>query len=190
MPPKVQIQKEKILETAVQLLIRDGYEAITIKTVAKELGSSTQPISWTFGNMENFREAPAEYALEYANRKMHSDSDDPMEAYGKVGTGYIDMAFDEPNLIRFLRSDEKRLQGSGGLGGSFDDRAKADRQKKLAEQYCCTEEEAGKFMQNIVIYTQGLVSMILSGGLHIGREEAYQLVHEMAEILMQSIMKK
>ena len=66
MSPRVQIPKEKILETALQLLIRDGHEAITIKAVAKELGTSTQPISWTFGNMENFRTALAEYALNYA----------------------------------------------------------------------------------------------------------------------------
>lgn len=190
MSPRVQIPKEKILEAALQLLIRDGHEAITIKAVANELGTSTQPISWTFGNMENFRTALAEYALDYANRKMHSDSDDPLEAYGKVGTGYIDMAYDEPNLIRFLRSDEKRLQGSGGMGGSFDEKTKADRQKALAGQYGCTEEEAGKFMMNMIIYTQGLVSMILSGGINMEREDAHQLLHEMAEMIIHSFTKE
>lgn len=190
MSPRVQIPKEKILETALHLLIRDGHEAITIKAVANELGTSTQPISWTFGNMDNFRTALAEYALEYANQKMHSDSSDPMEAYGKVGTGYVDMAFDEPNLIRFLLSDEKRLQRGGGLGGSFDENAKADRQRAFAAQYGCTEEEAGKFMRNMIIYTQGLVSMILSEGIHINREEAYQMLHEMAGMMIQSFGKK
>ena len=186
MSPRVQIPKEKILETALQLLIRDGHEAITIKAVAKELGTSTQPISWTFGNMENFRTALSEYALNYANQKMYSDSEDPMEAYGKVGMGYVDMALDEPNLIRFLRSDEKRLQGGGGLGGSFDQKAKADRQKALARKYGCTEEEAGEFMLNMIIYTQGLVSMILSDGIHIEREDAYQLLHGMAKMMIHS----
>lgn len=190
MSPRVQIPKEKILETALQLLIRDGHEAITIKAVAQELGTSTQPISWTFGNMENFRAALAEYALEYANHKMYSDSENAMEAYGKVGTGYIDLAFDEPNLIRFLRSDEKRLQGSGGLGGSFDENAKADRRKAFAGQYGCTEEEAEKFMLNMIIYTQGLVSMILSGGIHMEKEDAYQLLHEMAGTMMHSFGKE
>lgn len=190
MSPRVQISKEKILETALQLLIRDGYEAITIKAVAKELGTSTQPISWTFGNMENFRTALAEYALAYANQKMHSDSYDSMEAYGKVGTGYVDMAYDEPNLIRFLRLDEKRLQGSGGLGGSFDEKAKADRRKAFAGQYGCTEEEAEKFMLNMMIYTQGLVSMILAGGINIAREDAHQLLHKMAGMMIRSFAKE
>lgn len=190
MSPRVQIPKEKILETALQLLIRDGYEAITIKAVAKELGTSTQPISWTFGNMENFRTALAEYALAYANQKMHSDSYDSMEAYGKVGTGYVDMAYDEPNLIRFLRLDEKRLQGSGGLGGSFNEKAKADRRKAFAGQYGCTEEEAEKFMLNMMIYTQGLVSMILAGGINIAREDAHQLLHKMAGMMIRSFAKE
>lgn len=190
MSPRVQIPKEKILETALQLLIRDGHEAITIKAVAKELGTSTQPISWTFGNMENFRTALAEYALAYANQKMHSDSYDSMEAYGKVGTGYVDMAYDEPNLIRFLRLDEKRLQGSGGLGGSFDEKAKADRRKAFAGQYGCTEEEAEKFMLNMMIYTQGLVSMILAGGINIAREDAHQLLHKMAGMMIRSFAKE
>ena len=190
MSPRVQIPKEKILETALQLLIRDGHEAITIKAVAKELGTSTQPISWTFGNMENFRTALAEYALAYANQKMHSDSYDSMEAYGKVGTGYVDMAYDEPNLIRFLRLDEKRLQGSGGLGGSFDEKAKADRRKAFAGQYGCTEEEAEKFMWNMMIYTQGLVSMILAGGINIAREDAHQLLHKMAGMMIRSFAKE
>ena len=190
MSPRVQIPKEKILETALQLLIRDGHEAITIKAVAKELGTSTQPISWTFGNMENFRTALAEYALAYANQKMHSDSYDSMEAYGKVGTGYVDMAYDEPNLIRFLRLDEKRLQGSGGLGGSFDEKAKADRRKAFAGQYGCTEEEAEKFMLNMMIYTQGLVSMILADGINIAREDAHQLLHKMAGMMIRSFVKE
>ena len=81
--------------------------------------------------MENFRVALAEYALSYANKKMYSASTNAMEEYGAVGIAYVDMAFDEPNLIRFLRSDEKRLQGSGGLGHSFDEKSKTERKKTL-----------------------------------------------------------
>ena len=184
--PRVQITKDRILEAALQLLIREGHEAVNIKTVAKDLGCSTQPISWTFGNMENFRSALAQYALEYANRKMYVASADPMVEYGRVGTAYIDMAFDEPNLIRFLRSDEKRLQGSGGLGGSFNAAARASRQAAFARQYGCTEAEAGKFMLNMLIYTQGLVSMIVAGGLEIDRQTAYALVHEAAAAMIHS----
>ena len=50
MPSSPKIQKEVILKTAMDLLIREGNGAINIKTVAKELGYSTQPISRQFGS--------------------------------------------------------------------------------------------------------------------------------------------
>ena len=45
---KIQITKKIILETALQMLIRDGYTSITVKTLAAEIGCSTQPIVWHF----------------------------------------------------------------------------------------------------------------------------------------------
>lgn len=132
--PRVQITREMILDTALGLLIREGHEKVTIKSVANALGCSTQPISWTFSNMENFRSALAEYALEYANEKMLSGSDNTLEEYGRVGIAYIDMAFDEPNLIRFLRSDEKKLISGGGFGQSFDGNAQSERRDALVKE--------------------------------------------------------
>ena len=52
MPSSPKVQKETILETALAMLLRDGYASINIKTVAKELGCSTQPISRQFGSAE------------------------------------------------------------------------------------------------------------------------------------------
>lgn len=182
--PRVQITKEKILDTALRLLIRDGYEKVTIKAIANEIGCSTQPISWTFGNMENFRIALAEYALQYVNNKMHSAAGGAMEEYGRVGVVYIDMAFDEPHLVHFLHADEKRLQGSVGFGYSFDEKVKARRKKAFADQYGCTETQAERFMLDMLIYTQGLVSVILFGGLNIDKETAYRMLRETAEKIM------
>ena len=73
MPPKTQIPKEKILRTGLDLVIREGYEVINIKRLAQEIGCSTQPISWSFGNMETFREELFRYALNYMNSKMRSN---------------------------------------------------------------------------------------------------------------------
>ncbi len=75
MPSSPKIPKETILKHALEMLIQDGYSSINIKTLAKKIGCSTQPISWHFGNMENFRSALTEYALHYANEKMLSASE-------------------------------------------------------------------------------------------------------------------
>ena len=51
MPTSPKIPKETILQHALEMLIRDGYSSINIKTLAKKIGCSTQPISWHFGNI-------------------------------------------------------------------------------------------------------------------------------------------
>ena len=115
MPSSPKIPKETILQHALEMLIQNGYASINIKALAKRIGCSTQPISWHFGNMENFRNALTEYALDYANKKMLSASEG-MSAFSNVGIGYIDIAFDEPNLFRYLYMSGE----SGYYAGGFD----------------------------------------------------------------------
>ena len=70
MPRQVQITKDRILKAAMDVLIRDGFSAVNIKSVAKELGCSTQPIAWQFGNMDNMRKALAKGAVAYATAPL------------------------------------------------------------------------------------------------------------------------
>ena len=44
MPPKVRITKEEIINKAVDIVRRDGAQAINARNVAAELECSTQPI--------------------------------------------------------------------------------------------------------------------------------------------------
>ena len=74
MARKVTISREVILEAALKILIRDGYAAVNVKTIASEIGCSTQPIVWHFENMDGVRTALSEYAREYAAKKAFLDS--------------------------------------------------------------------------------------------------------------------
>ena len=55
MPSSPKIKKEDMLQAALELVSRDGYAALNIKAVARELGCSTAPISWQFGGMDCVR---------------------------------------------------------------------------------------------------------------------------------------
>lgn len=98
----VRIPKEKLLQTGLGMLIKDGYSSINITSLAREAGCSTQPVAWHFGNMESFRTELAGYALDYVNDKMALDSGDPLADFLHIGSVYVDMAFDEPKLVRFF----------------------------------------------------------------------------------------
>lgn len=180
MPTSPKIPKEMILKHALDMLIQDGYSAINIKTLAKRIGCSTQPISWHFGNMENFRNALTAYALEYANKKMLSSSEG-MSAFSNVGIGYIDIAFDEPNLFRYLYMTGK----SGYYAGGFDILTTADANfamiEQIASQLETSADKVRDFFRNTIIYTHGLACFVVSGLIKSSKEELYAMVEQGAD---------
>lgn len=54
MPAKKQVTKEMILGAALRVLMEGGTEAVNVKSLAAELGCSTQPIYLSFDNISSF----------------------------------------------------------------------------------------------------------------------------------------
>lgn len=183
MPTSPRIPKETILQHALDMLIQNGYASINIKTLAKRIGCSTQPISWHFGNMENFRNALTEYAMDYANEKMLSASEG-MEAFSNVGIGYIDIAFDEPNLFRYLYMSGE----SGYHAGSFDIFTTADANSAMIEQIAkqleISADKVSDFFRNTIVYTHGLACFVVSGLIKSTKAELYAMVKKGADGFM------
>lgn len=180
MPRQVQISKERILEAALGILIRDGFCAVNIKSIANELNCSTQPIAWQFKKMENMREALAQEAVAYANRKLDPLSANAIEAFWQIGKSYIDLAFDTPNLFRFLYMGESQQYLRGGLGSILTDKGNAALIERLAKQLGVSEKQAGELFQRMVLYTHGIVSLVVAGVLDCTREQAYESVLDFA----------
>ncbi len=184
MARKVQISKEIILQAALEMLIRKGYSAINIKTLSKKIGCSTQPLVWHFENMEGLRKALAEYALNYANEKMRSCMQNGMEAFVDFGIAYINLAFDEPNLFKYLYMSGE----SGFQAGGFYVLVNADENAIIAGQIAgylkISEEDASHFLQNIMIYTHGLASFIASGIITSSKEEVKAMVKQTANVFL------
>lgn len=183
MPTSPKIPKETILQHALDMLIQNGYSSINIKTLAMRIGCSTQPISWHFGNMENFRNELTEYALDYANEKMLSASEG-MSAFSNVGIGYIDIAFDEPNLFRYLYMSGE----SGYHAGGFDIFTTADANSAMIEQIAnqleISADKVSNFFRNTIIYTHGLACFVVSGLIKSTKEELYDMVKQGADGFM------
>lgn len=184
MPPKIQIPREEILKAALNLLIREGNEAITISRIAAELGCSTQPVSHTFGSMEKFREEFLVYVLNYLSQRDMSGSQNPIELFGSVGVRYLSAAFEEPNLIRFVRMNSRKFVFHGGIGAVFDEKKNAELRKMLAAYLKISEEDAAGFIETSITYTQGLVSFIVDGTISITFDEALNRLHHIGKMYL------
>ncbi len=180
MPRSVQITKEKILTAAIDILIRDGYYAVNIKSIAKELKCSTQPIAWQYGNMDNMREALTQEAVIYANQKMMPTSTNCIEAFWQIGYAYINLAFDTPNLFRFVYMGESKNYCRGGFNSILTDKGNAALIDKLHQYLNISREQADMLFQRMLVYTHGIVSLVVAGVLNCTKEQVYSIVKDFA----------
>ena len=184
MPRNVQITKEKILTAALDVLIREGYSAVNIKSIARELNCSTQPIAWQFGNMDNMREALTKEAVTYANKKMMPTSMDCIEAFWQIGYGYINLAFDTPNLFRFVYMGESKNYCRGGFNSILTDKGNAVLIDKLYPYLNISKEQAETLFQRMIVYTHGMVSLVVAGVLNCTKEQVYSIVKDFGSDLL------
>ena len=122
------------------------------------------------------REALAQEAVAYANQKLSPLSVYAIEAFWQLGKSYIDLAFDTPNLFRFLYMGESQQYLRGGLGSILTDKGNAALIERLAKQLGASEEQAGEVFQRMVLYTHGIVSLVVAGVLDCTRKQAYESV--------------
>lgn len=181
MARKVTISREVILEAALKILIRDGYAAVNVKTIASEIGCSTQPIVWHFENMDGVRNALSEYAREYAAKKAFHDSQNKVESFEFLGRSYVRMAIKEPNLFKFLYLGESPRGKPYDLKGIARDKKNKEMISKIAEQTGLNEEQVIRFVRNTLIYSHGIATMVATGVFKGTEKEMMQMINDAAD---------
>ena len=105
MPAVRKVSKEQIIDAAVEVLRDDGFSAINARSVAKKLGCSTQPIYFSFKNMDELKAALTQRAIELHTQRVldslcaHEGSD---SRYSSYGMGFVKFAAEEKQLFRWL----------------------------------------------------------------------------------------
>lgn len=168
---KTQITADVILENALQMLIRDGYSAINIKTLAAHIGCSTQPIVWHFENMQGFRKAFYEYCIAYARSQFTPWNGSLEDLLTETARGYIAIASNMPNLFRFVFADSKEDCGNSQVAQKL----QLDNTQKIIRLLCeekgLTEEKAAAFLMNYEFYIHGIASYTASGFVSYPEDE-------------------
>ena len=103
MPPKVKITKEEIVQTAVELVRKNGEQAINARAIASALHCSTQPIFSNFATMEDLQKATVEAAYKIYLRFLEREAENGIyPQYKSFGMAYIRFAKEEKELFKLL----------------------------------------------------------------------------------------
>jgi AcrR family transcriptional regulator len=98
---KAYTDKPAALATAFTICRRGGIDAVTIRSVAKELGCSTQPLVNLFHNMDSFRQELLIYVNDYFSRYIMEPTSLPSPFLG-IGYRYVQFAAEESELFKMM----------------------------------------------------------------------------------------
>ena len=154
MPAKKQITREMILTAALKILKEQGYNAVNVKQLSKELGCSTQPVYLSFSGMEDLRNALLPLAIEEFKAYMSKQSKDAI--INLYDISYIYFAKEEPNLFSFLfMRSNAFLEIKQAIYPIVEQSIKS-----LINTYRIRYEEADILHDHLWMHTHGIASMI------------------------------
>lgn len=95
MPPKKRIFKEDILEASIDVIRKQSASALTVRNIAAQLQSSTQPIYSEFQNLDCLKKELYKYASEKYLRFSFTN-------YKELAIAFLSFAKKEKELFKFL----------------------------------------------------------------------------------------
>lgn len=103
MPPKVKITKEDIVKASIDIIRKDGAEALNARNLAMSLSCSTQPIFFNFSTMEELKQEVRTVAFKlYLDFLKNEAKSGKYPEYKAFGMGYIRFAKEEKELFKLL----------------------------------------------------------------------------------------
>ena len=165
MPRKIKIEKESILQIALNIVRKKGAQALNARTLAEELGCSTQPIFSNYGSMEEVKReviARANHLYErYLQEDMQKAGEFPYKASGKA---YIRFAREERELFKLLFMRDR----------SKEETENTDSLKPLIQllikQTGLSEEDALLFHLEMWVCVHGIATMVVTSYLQWNAE--------------------
>lgn len=117
MPPKAKFTKEQIISAALDIIRKNGLEALTARELGNELGSSARPIFTIFNSMDEVASAAITAARALFNRYVEEGLA-MTPAFKGFGMQSIRFAMEEPKLFQllFMRESENLPRYSDMLG--------------------------------------------------------------------------
>ena len=168
MPAAKKVSKDDIIDAAIDVLRDDGFSAINARSVAKKLGCSTQPIYFSFKNMEELKSALTERAIVLHAQhvrdslKAHAGND---SRYSSYGMGFVKFAAEEKQLFRWLYLEGKQL------GAYQNDVLLSEVIAVIMDEFGYSEDTARRFHQDMIYFSYGLAILANTDHLHLTEEE-------------------
>lgn len=169
MPPKARITRDMILDAAFDLVRAEGQEALNVRTLARRLGCSTQPILYNFPTMEDLKDAVYRRADEFHTASILPRGGEGPDAMLELGLNYVRFGHEEKHLFRFLF--ESNRFGGMDMNALLRGPGVKELVVILADGLGCPAAEAQKVFLTFFAVAHGLASLLCNNAMEYDETE-------------------
>ncbi len=157
--PKAKITRDMVIEAAFAVARTAGVELVNARTVAQELGCSTQPVMYHFATIEALKRAVYAKADRYHSDYLMKTEDVPLG----IGLNYIRFAIEEPHLFRFLFQSGFAVEGS--LPEMLDSAELTPILAAMQGALGMSAAQTKRIFTTVALFTHGYASLLANNGL-------------------------
>ncbi len=184
MAPKNKFSKEEMVEAAMRVVRAKGIAGLTAKTMADELGTSTQPVFTAFGSMDTVRQEVYAAAVRVYDGYADAGLKENIPFFG-VGMQYIRFAREEPELYRFLFLTRTQDQEYSAMKSMRHLQELV--RPTLVSIYHITAEEADLYFRDLWFVVHSLSTLIVTGDCPYSDREIAQILTGFSISIFKSI---
>lgn len=173
MAPKNKFTRKEMVAAAVRVVQKRGAAALTAKSLAEELGTSTQPVFTCFGTMEALKAEVYVAAERLFDEYLTNGLKEKISFLG-FGSQYIRFARKEPELYRLLFLMRPDDVGSGAFAAMRHMQELV--RPSLVEIYHISAQEADRYFRDLWLVVHSLATLIVTGDCPYSDREIGQIL--------------
>ncbi|MDO4783227.1 MAG: TetR-like C-terminal domain-containing protein [Capnocytophaga felis] len=173
MPKSTTITKEMIVETAFEMVRKEGFMVLSARNIAKQIGCSTQPIYCCYKTMDELKAEVCQKVLAHLKNRMCSYQKTG-NVFLDLGLGYVRMAHTEPALFKAIYIDNIT---NVKLVDIFPENQEIVELIKSSEEYRqLSEEEAKNGIAKAWMLVHGIASLVAVGMFVYDEEKILEIL--------------
>lgn len=189
MPPKAKFTRDEIVQAGLNIIRKNGLEALSARTLGAQLGSSARPIFTVFQSMEEVQAEIKKSARSLYDEYVRKGLEQEL-AFKGVGMQYIKFAIQEPKLFQLLfMSEQKQNPAVVNVMPMIDDNY-SDILLSVQNGYQLPEHKAEQLYRHLWIYTHGIAVLCATNMCIFTAEEINRLIAQAFKGILKEIMQE
>lgn len=182
MPTKIRISKEMILETAFEIVRKDGIEKLSNRELANKLKCSIRPIYYQFENVEEMQKELYRKIEQFFYKFLLDNMVEGIPKYKQIGINYIKFAKKEKKLFQTLFMNNTGLTPSVFVSKDGEDYKEIEKLIKISTNL--KEEDIKDFHTKMWIFCHGIATLVANDTIKLTDYQIQELLSYEFQALM------